>query len=114
MYVPVHRLVCITTLVCTYVLQISTYIVCIFNALAYVNTYSACTFEGLCVSCIQYTYVYHSKQVCFLSAVELFDADYNLLQSAQVSFTTNGTCFCYGICGCVVSWPAPLVDHSPL
>ena len=35
--------------------------------------------------------------------VQLFDADYNLIQSAQVSFATNGTCFCYGICGCVVS-----------
>lgn len=34
--------------------------------------------------------------------VQLFDADYNLIQSAQVSFATNGTCFCYGICGCVV------------
>ena len=34
--------------------------------------------------------------------VQLFDFDYNLIQSAHVSFATNGTCFCYGICGCVV------------
>ena len=37
----------------------------------------------------------------YLCEVQLFDADYNLIQSAHVSFATNGTHFCYGICGCV-------------
>ena len=39
-----------------------------------------------------------------LSAVQLFDSDYTLIQSALVNFKTNSTCLCYGNCGCEVSF----------
>jgi hypothetical protein len=45
--------------------------------------------------------------------VELFDAEYNLLQTAQISFKTNGTCFCYGICGCVCDPTEEIVCPDP-
>ena len=38
-----------------------------------------------------------------LFAVQLFDSDYTLIQSALVNFKTNATCLCYGNCGCEVS-----------
>ena len=39
-----------------------------------------------------------------INAVELFDADSELLDNMTVSFETLDTCFCYGHCGCAVSY----------
>ena len=37
-----------------------------------------------------------------LQIVQLYDSDYNLLQTGTVDFKTNSTCFCFGLCGCTV------------
>ena len=41
---------------------------------------------------------------CVISfPVQLFDSQFNLLQTAKVNFKVKSTCFCYGACGCIVS-----------
>ena len=35
--------------------------------------------------------------------VQLYDSDFNLIQTGTVDFKTNSTCFCFGSCGCTVS-----------
>ena len=42
--------------------------------------------------------------IIIIDAVELFDADSELLDNMTVSFETLDTCFCYGHCGCAVSY----------
>ena len=45
---------------------------------------------------------YRSEGQEYECEVELYDADYYLLQTGTVNFQTNSTCFCYGSCGCAV------------
>ena len=40
--------------------------------------------------------------------MQLFDSEFNLLQTAKVDFKVKSTCFCYGACGCTVSEIAAL------
>ena len=36
------------------------------------------------------------------SAVQLYDSQFALVQTAKVDFKVNSTCFCFGTCGCTV------------
>ena len=43
-------------------------------------------------------------------AVQLFDGDYTMIQTAMVDFEVGSTCYCFGPCGCTVS---ELVNSLP-